>query len=291
MNIRSGSAAVMLLVSALTCGACAAEKAGEKPCGSCAKKLAGSIGLLDGAGVKVPEAPPAPVTQARSGWEPVGNGAWYSGVPSPGGTLFIGYAGYGADGAGARNWVASVAAAKGWGMAVAVAGPDKVYYEDKEKLAANTLILTDLIPRLAPGRIIIAAHSSGSFVAREFMALLENRGRKALLGKISYYDIDGGPCGPCRKYADDPANEGFSFHCVSAAQPAGPAAPNINSMRGCGKYYAELKAAGAGCTGAWCLHGWLINRNASKLDPVRPKVRDYYLSPSISPCVSYFSEN
>jgi hypothetical protein len=174
-------------------------------------------------------------------------------------------------------------------MMVAVAGPDKVYYEDKEKLAANTAILTKLVTGRAPGRIVIAAHSSGSFVAAEFMGLVDKLGKKALLKKISYYDLDGGPCGPCRKYADDPANSGFSFHCVSAVQSGGLASPNLGSMKTCGKYYTELKAGDAGCAGVWCLHGWLINRVASGLDPVKPKTRDYYLAPSIQPCVSYFN--
>ena len=52
--------------------------------------------------------------------------------------------------AGARNWAGSVAAAKGWKAALAVAGPDKVYYEDRKKLEANTRILTEVIPQLAP---------------------------------------------------------------------------------------------------------------------------------------------
>lgn len=290
VEMKLKTAAVLLLVSTFSGGAFAAENGGGKPCG-CAKKLAAGLDLLESAGVKAPEAPPAPARTIPAGWEEIGGGAWFAGTPSFGGTLFIGYAGYGADGAGARNWASAVAAAKGWGMAVAVAGPDKVYYEDREKLEANTRILTELIPRLAPGRIVIAAHSSGSFVAKEFMSLLVKQGRKALLRKISYYDLDGGPCGPCRKYADDPANEGFLFRCVSAAQPGGPSAPNIGSMKTCGKYYTELKAEGAGCAGAWCLHGWLINRGAPKLDPVRPKTREYYLSPALSPCVSYFSEN
>ena len=242
--------------------------------------------LLESAGVKVPE-PPAPAAPA-AGWSEIGTGAWLYGKPGTGETLFIGYAGYGADGEGARNWAGSVAAAKGWKAVVAVAGPDKVYYEDREKLAANTLLLTDLIPRLAPARIVVAAHSSGSFVAKEFMGLIEKLGKKDLLRKISYYDLDGGPCGPCRKYADDPANDGFAFTCVSAVQPGGPAAPNLEGMKTCGKYYEELKAEGAGCTGAWCLHGWLINKDASKLDPVRPKTRYYYLSPALDPNVSYF---
>ena len=94
----------------------------------------------------------------------------------------------------------------------------------------------------------------------------------------------------CRRYADDPANAGFVFACVSALQPGGLSAPNLDSMKVCGKYYSELQAGNAGCTGAWCLHGWLINRDASKLDPVRPKTREYYLSPVISPNVSYFKE-
>jgi hypothetical protein len=221
----------------------------------------------------------------------ISSGAWLRGKPGTGGTLFIGYAGYGADGEGARNWAGAVAAAKGWGAVIAVAGPDKVYYEDNEKLPANTRILTEIIPQLAPERIIIAAHSSGSFVSKEFMGLIEKLGKKDLLHKISYYDLDGGPCGPCRKYADDPANAGFAFTCVSAVQPGGPSAPNRDGMKTCGKYYLELKAEGAGCTGAWCLHGWLINRGASTLDPVRPKTREYYLSPDISPCVSYFKKN
>ncbi|MDD5209402.1 MAG: hypothetical protein PHV36_08450 [Elusimicrobiales bacterium] len=288
MKIKT--ALIALFLFALPRAAFPVEKAEGKPCGSCAAKLAGSISLLEKAGVKAPETPPAPAA-AAAGWEELGDGAWFSGAPAPGGTLFIGYAGYGADGAGARNWVSAVAAAKGWGIMVAVAGPDKLYYEDNEKLEANKRILNELIPRLAPGRIIIAAHSSGSFVSKEFMALLEKLGRKDLLHKISYYDLDGGPCGPCRKYADDPGNSGFSFSCVSASQPGGPAAPNIGSMKGCGKYYIGLEAEGAGCAGPWCLHGWLINLGASKLDAVRPKTREYYLSPSLSPCVSYFKEN
>lgn len=274
------------IVTLLISSSCRGAFAEGKPCGPCAAKLAGAIAQLENAGIEVPEAPRAPAPAA--GWEETGPGAWFSGRPVPGGTLFIGYAGYGADGAGARNWVSAVAAAKNWEMAAAVAGPDKLYYEDNEKLEANIRILTELIPRLDPGRIVVAAHSSGSSVAKEFMVLLEKLGKKALLRKISYYDLDGGPCGPCRKYADDPANAGFLFRCVSAAQPGGPRAPNMDSMKTCGKYYSELEAAGAGCAGAWCLHGWLINREASRLDPVRPKTREYYLSPSLSPCVSFF---
>lgn len=274
----------------LLCSACASFAAGKDGapggCGGCAKKLSQKLDLAESAGLKVPEAPPMPA--APAGWTAVGEGAWVSSGAVPGGTLFIGYAGYGADGAGARNWAAAVAAAKGWKAVVAVAGPDRVYYEDREKLAANKTLLTELIPALAPSRIVVAAHSSGSFVAGEFMALVAGLGRKDLIKKISYYDIDGGPCGPCRKYADDPANEGFVFRCVSASQPGGPSAPNIGSMKSCGRYYVELKADGAGCTGAWCLHGWLVNRAAAALDPVRPRTRDYYLSPSMVPCVGYF---
>ncbi|MBI5743869.1 MAG: hypothetical protein HY952_04915 [Elusimicrobia bacterium] len=274
-----------LLLAACCSAAFAAE--GAKPCLSCAKKLAAGIALAESAGVKVPGAVPAPAVPQPPGWEALGQGAWFSGAPAPGATLFVGYAGYGADGAGARNWAAAVAAAKGWSMAVAFAGPDKLYYEDKEKLTENTRLLSVLIPRLAPGRVVIAAHSSGSFVAKEFIALIAKLGRADLLKDISYYDVDGGPCAACRKYADDPANAGFVYRCVSAVQPGGPAAPNRDPMKACGKYYLGLKAEGAGCSGAWCLHGWLVNRGAAALDPVRPKVKDYYLSTSILPCVAY----
>lgn len=280
--MKNLAAAVLLL--SLSSAGFAQDKG--KPCASCAKKIAAQVSLLENAGVKVPE-PPAAGAPAGAGWTEIGRGAWLYGK-GPGGTLFIGYAGYGADAAGARNWAGAVAAAKGWKTVIAVAGPEKVYYEDKEKLQANTGIITGLIPRLAPERIVIAAHSSGSFVAKEFMELLEKLGRKDLLRKISYYDLDGGPCGACRKYADDAANAGFLFSCVSVVQPGGPAAPNLASMKSCGKYYSELKAEGAGCAGAWCLHGWLINRGAAGLDPVRPGTSAYYLSPAISPNVSYF---
>ena len=289
MKLITAAAALLLLV--LAGGVLAMDNSsGGKPCASCAKKIAAQVFLLESSGVKVPE-PAAPEAPAEPGWTEIGRGAWLHGEQGTGGTLFIGYAGYGADGEGARNWAGAVAAAKGWKTVIAVAGPDKVYYEHKEKLEANTLILTGLIPRLAPARIVIAAHSSGSFVAKEFMALIEKLGKKELLRKISYYDLDGGPCGACRKYADDPANAGFLFTCVSAIQPDGPSAPNLDGMKSCGKYYLELKAEGAGCSGAWCLHGWLVNRNASKLDPVRPKTREYYLSPSLAPATSYFKEN
>lgn len=196
------------------------------------------------AAILLTAAQPVPDGPEQPAWDEVGPGAWFAGKAEPGGTLFIGYAGYGADGPVARNWVSAVAAARGWGMAVAA----------------------------------------------EFMALLEKLGRKDLLKKLSYYDVDGGPCAPCRKYAADPANAGFLFRCVSAAQPGGSSAPNMDSMKTCGKYYTGLKAEGAGCSGAWCLHGWLINRAAAALDPVKPRTGDYYRSLSIAPCTAYFED-
>ena len=234
LNMKLRIAAAALLLPVLGGAVFAADNSGgAKPCASCAQKIAAQVSLLEDAGVKVPE-PTAPEAPAQPGWTEIGRGAWLHGKPGTGGTLFIGYAGYGADGEGARNWAGAVAAAKGWKTVIAVAGPDKVHYEDAEKLGTNTRILTELIPQLAPDRIIVAAHSSGSFVGREFMALIGKFGKKDLLHKISYYDLDGGPCGPCRKYADDPANSGFVFTCVSAVQPGGPAAPNRDSMKACG---------------------------------------------------------
>ncbi len=210
-------------------------------------------------------------------------GMWYS-ASQTGGTLFIGYGGYGADGPGVKNWVSALAGARGWNMMAAVSGPAGVYYQDKEKLKANTKLLLEIIPKLNPSRVIIAAHSSGSFVAQEFMDLLEKYEKTALLPIVSYYDLDGGPCQLCKKFARMPENKGFVFNCVSALQPGGLTSPNISAMRDCGEFFYELSANDAKCAGQWCLHGWLINRRSHLFDANAPKVKTYYNDSSIIPC-------
>jgi len=209
--------------------------------------------------------------------------------------LFVAYGGYTATEAGAKNWALALAAKHGWRHVVAVSGPHNVLYKDHEKLAANTSLLKDIIPSVKPDRIIIAAHSSGTFVAHEFMDLLIKAKLPALAAKISYYDIDGSSCLSCMKLAkaqpQDSAKSGFVYRCISATQKSGPASANYETMKSCGPdFFRELDAKDTQCSGKWCMHGWLVNHRAAVFGQVSPSIPGYYEDPQILPCDEFLDK-
>ncbi len=248
---------------------------------------------------KGPPAAGEPVIVTRSSapvWMAIASGGmWYAeNTQATGDTLFIAYSGYTADEPGAKNWALALAAKQGWRHIVAVSGPANVLYKDREKLEANKKLLGVIIPELKPGRIIIAAHSSGTFVAHEFMDLLIQGKKSALLATVSYYDIDGSSCDACMKLAKAQpasADEGFVYRCISVVQPDGPSAANNSTMKACGAdFYRELSAKNTHCSGKWCMHGWLVNQRAAEFGPVSPPAVKYYADPQIIPCDEFIGK-
>ena len=210
-------------------------------------------------------------------WNEIGtSGMWHAAMPGGDNTLFIGYGGYGAKEAGVKNWALALGGAKGFAHIVAVTGPKNSLYKDREKKDAN-LRLVEKIKSLKPVKIIVAAHSSGSFVAHEFLRMLS--AEKDFISKTVYYDLDGAACLDCPKMQN--GNHGFKFECVAAKQGKFES-PNSAAMKACAGHFTALPAKSK-CVRAWCLHGWMINKNVS--DPMSTET--YYKDPQISPNTDY----
>lgn len=149
--------------------------------------------------------PPPPPPFATLPWTEIGNGVAFKDAQNPAGeAVFIGYAGYQVTDDEARAWVAALydAALAEYGVryVYAVRGPQDVQYDARE--LSNSRMARDFVPRLAghDAPILIAAHSSGAWVACELFEQLFEGGfdpAGEAQGRVVYYDLDGiGSCLP-----------------------------------------------------------------------------------------------
>jgi hypothetical protein len=179
---------------------------------------------------------------------------------------FVAYGGWGVKDVWARAWVDEVyrtaLAQRGIRYLCAVRGPAEVDYASREigngALAARFLAQ----PR---GLVIIAAHSSGSFVAHELFAELEAMGPRgaAMLGRMVYYDLDGGEAGLTAAIV---AHLRRAYFVYADDSTTGTRSANAGTMIDLGTRYAaaggvlEVNAARSGCrAGArWCPHDALV---------------------------------
>lgn len=203
----------------------------------------------------------------QPGWSAVGPGVSCrdTGRTQVYGT-YIAYGGRGVRESWARAWVDEVyrtaLAHRGIRYLCAVRGPAAVDYAGRE--IGNRALARYLLTRQR-GLVIVAAHSSGSFVAHELFAELAamDATAAALLNRMVYFDLDGGESGlspaivaQLRRayfvYAED-----STTHTLSA---------NAATMMALGARYADqggavaVSAARSGCkAGAkWCLHDALV---------------------------------
>lgn len=249
--------------------------------------LAGACCAGGKAGSPIPV--PAPVSESKAA--PADWAEFYPGemwqkkisAEAAGGTILIAYGGYGADEPGTKNWAGALAAAGGFNYAVAVKGPALADYSDHKKKKANELLIKALTA-MPVTKIVISAHSSGTYVAHELLAMLALKENSALPGKTVYYDLDGATCLICPKLSA--ASAGFKFTCVGARQGA-LKSPNYASVKACGQAHFLSLDFNAGCTGAWCLHACLINTAAAAIDANRPSVPRYYADPGLSVASGY----
>ena len=233
-----------------------------------------------------------------SSWEMVGTGVAFDQV-NTGHAVLIAYGGYTAKLSETAAWATELVdeklGAADVGYIFAVRGPADPGYAARE--IANTKLRAKLATfddGAAP--IYIVAHSSGSYVAHELLGQVNNANH-ALLGRMSYANLDGGGSGLSSTitnalahvefvYANDPA-KGLSKNAGAAMSLASAYAPHATAL--------EVRVQNTGCaSGAgWCLHDVVITHrphNPSTFDLARDytdfvnrPVTTEYLDPFLAP--------
>ncbi|MBM4379359.1 MAG: hypothetical protein FJ086_08670 [Deltaproteobacteria bacterium] len=226
------------------------------------------------AGACGPEAqPPAAFLRSEvAPWETgpaVGFGVsrWEADNPL-GANVFIGYGGYGISLAETQAWVSELYATRLRALGVrtlfAVQGPADSGYNALE--IGNSKIGAYLQQSVTAdtGFILVAAHSSGSFVAGEFLQQLANGADPsgALAGRLVYFNLEGG-----QKYVTAPALQRLRnvYHATAWNPATGQVAWNHGTMQSLGNTWASkggflrYDASGSGCTNGACLHVTLVN--------------------------------
>lgn len=204
---------------------------------------------------------------APTGWESVGPGVSCRDTGRTGvfGT-FVAYGGWGVRERWAQAWVDEVyrtaLAARGIRYLCAVRGPATVDYAGRE--IGNRALARRLLARQR-GLVIVAAHSSGSFVAHELFGELAEMGTagEGLLGRIVYFDLDGGESGLTPAILTHLRRAYFVYAEDSTTDTR---SANAGTMISLGQRYAAeggalaVNASRSGCrAGArWCLHDALV---------------------------------
>jgi hypothetical protein len=209
----------------------------------------------------------------------------------------VAYGGWGVKEAWAEAWVDEVyrtaLSRRGIRYLCAVRGPAEVDYAGRE--IGNAALAEHLLAR-PRGLVIIAAHSSGSFVAHELLAELEAKGADGtvLLGRMVYFNLDGGESGLTPAIVGDLRRAYFVYAEDSAT---GTRSANASTMIALGDRYAAdggvlaVNASRSGCkAGArWCLHDALVTERPHNTETFDLE-RDYQGFPPDRPAaVAYLS--
>jgi hypothetical protein len=200
----------------------------------------------------------------------VGHGVAFRDTKNPGGeNVFIGYAGYRVTLDSAEAWVDALhqaaLAARGVRYLWAVQGPNDRTYSSSE--IGNSRIAATLLTLVGPRTrfVLVAGHSSGSFVAHELLGRLADGmdPQGVTAGRVVYFNLDGGGSGLT------PSVVGRLRHAYFVAAhdgKTGTDSPRLATMRSLGATYAsaggywENDAGDSGChEGAqWCVHDALV---------------------------------
>jgi len=204
-------------------------------------------------------------------WTGIGYGVDYAFVGSPAGkyNVFIGYSGYGVQAAWANHWVSSLNSAILTQLNVrhiySVQGPADPQYLAKE--IGNSKLVAHLLKIIADGNlnlVFVAGHSSGSFVAHEFLGQITGGldPNRHLQNKVVYFNLDGGSTG----YTSAISKYLIKTYFVYAHDPnTGTNSPNAATMQFEGGSFGAkaqrigLSEPGLCISGAiWCLHMTMI---------------------------------
>jgi D-alanyl-D-alanine carboxypeptidase len=200
-------------------------------------------------------APLGPIT-----YQPSGKGFSIASIGGTG-SIFIGCAGWSVPLQNSQTWISALAPTlrqQGAGTLIAVKGPTASRFRPQERTDIDLQALSQKVISLAgnAGEIIIAAHSSGSFVAHVLMTMMA-AGGAAVQKKVVYYNLDGASTyyplqSPVIKSA-----------LAVAAKHGALTSMNFKAMQGfaarVGGQVHVLDASQSGCTAARCMHDVLIN--------------------------------
>ena len=198
--------------------------------------------------------------------------------------VFIGYAGYPFPLDAAQSWATELYRVRlrelGVRHVYAVQGPATVMYEDLE--IGNTHIAEHLQTQAAAAKfVLIAGHSSGSYVAHELLGQLAGDWdpQGVTQDKVVYFNLDGGTA----YLSDDAVARLRKAYFVSVWDAStNTAAPNLDAMKYLATLfpdegsYLELDGSASGCNAGapWCLHMACIT--SLPHDPWDSDVIDYH---------------
>ena len=187
-----------------------------------------------------------------------------------GGAAFLGYAGFNITQAWSEAWVDELYRTYLKDLGVrwlyAIKGPQDSGYAAKE--IGNSKLCASLGEHLDGGTapVLVAAHSSGSFVAHELFSQLVDKqldgGKSA--GRVVYFNLDGGQSGLAGNAVGAMRRAYFVW-----SKDGGTLSPNAGTMQSLGAAYAtkgggrENDATGSGCNpgAVWCVHITLVNQH------------------------------
>lgn len=194
------------------------------------------------------------------GWTAVGFGIGGSTAGS-GPDILVACGGYSARDQDARAWAMALAhspsfASLAIGPVYAARGPSDASYAGRE--IGNSKLAAALARQAASARfVIVAAHSSGAFVADELITEVSPEVRS----KIVYFALDGGT----HALNDSLVAQMKGVYFVNAKDASKGESHNASSMRSLhsafhGSHLFTVNANGSGCNSgaAWCLHDTLI---------------------------------
>lgn len=185
-----------------------------------------------------------------------------------GGNVVVVFGGYTAKSRYVQRWedelVRGALGFEGFSELYAVPGPLTAGYGGELK-SSDAKIVSDLAGGLATKAksITVIAHSSGTYVANEFIGQVLAASRPAA-AKISYFVLDGGGVS-----AANMAASAQTFFVWAKDSKAGISSHNAATMQSLGQTYAKyggavmVDATGSGCNpknpnGSWCMHDTLV---------------------------------
>ena len=225
----------------------------------------------------------------------VGYGVAFKDTKNPlGDGMFVGYGGYGAKLVATELWVTALYRAtlhdRGVRYVWAVQGPSEPDYAQDE--IGNSKIAAAMIPLVSSRTefIVLAAHSSGAFVAEELLEQLAGGADPDDVTKdlVVYFALDGGGSASDAAIARTRNTFYVSSHdgdTQSANYDAMTSLAAENASKG---GFFDNDATGSGCDpdADWCVHDTLVNTKPH--DPTTLDVADDYADFAGRPvCTSY----
>jgi hypothetical protein len=232
---------------------------------------AGGDGVVDAGGDDDGDAgePPSEPDFASLPWQTgddVGFGVAFKDAGNPRGEdVFVGYGGYGVTRDDACAWVTALYAAtlrdRGVRYVYCVQGPATVGYVGLE--IGNSRVARRIVTQVGPRTrfVLVAAHSSGSFVAHELLRQLHDGfdADDVTADRVVYFNLDGGAAGLSSSVVARLRRAYFVGAVDGSTQTPSPNRDTmvaLGSSYGVDGAYLAHDATGSGCLpgAVWCVH-------------------------------------